>query len=223
MRLHSPRFEKALRRGVKKAVRSSRGLKREFRQAKKFRKSSNLLRFYRFFFSLVVGFAVWKNAMETGHPATGLAVLSLWTFAWIFFHSQSLWSCLNTATDLPALTLLPVAESAMFRWELQKFLRKTLFSLLDFAIGFGALALFLDFSPAKWLALIPITALSWLTLLALAAFCTARMPGSVRHNIINGLVLSGCALIFTAGPMGAVYLACLDRCAPDLNLLLPTG
>lgn len=223
MRLHSPRFEKALRRGVKKAVRSSRELKREFRQAKKFRRSSNILGFYRFFFSVVLVFVVWGITSATGHPATGLAALSLWTFAWIFFHSQSLWSCLNTATDLPALTLLPVAESAIFRWELQKFLRKAFFSLLDLAAGFGVLALLLNFSPAKWLALIPITALSWLTLLSLAAFCAARLPRPVRQMIITGIVLSGLSLVFIAGPMGKVFLACLDRCAPELNLWLPTG
>ncbi len=42
MKLHSPQFQKQLRRGVKKAIRESRELKKEYRRAKKFRTRTNL-------------------------------------------------------------------------------------------------------------------------------------------------------------------------------------
>jgi len=77
MRLHSPKFEKALRKSVRRAVRSSPELKREFRRAKYFHRNSQLGRILRPLIALLLGFVVWGAASATGHVATGLAIINL--------------------------------------------------------------------------------------------------------------------------------------------------
>jgi hypothetical protein len=185
MKLHSPRFQRQLRRGVKKAIRESRELKQEYRQAKKFRKNTSVTWFLRGVFSLMLGVGVGVITMQTGHPVTGLAVITLWTFAGIFFHTQNLWTVLHAHPDIRALRLLPIPEATIFRWQLQKFLRKASMSLLDLVAGFGALGLFLKFSAAQWLVVPFIALLSWLTLMALTVLCLLHVPRKV-YRIMAG-------------------------------------
>src|SRR5207249_7127425 len=121
MTLHSPGFEKALRRGVRRAVRSSPALKREFRIANRNCRQISARLFGRTAISVALAFVVWQMADRTQYAFSSLAVISLWTFAFIFVHAQALWSRLFRATDLPALSLLPITDGTVFRWELQKF------------------------------------------------------------------------------------------------------
>ena len=223
MKLHSPQFQKQLRRGVKKAIRESRELKKEYRRAKKFRTRTNLGWLVRGLFSFAFGFGVFAITAATGHPTTGLALIALWTFAWIFFHAKNLWMALHDHFDIPALRLLPVPEEVIFRWELQKFFRKAFMSLLDLAAGFGALGLFLKFTPGQWLAVPPIALLSWLTLMALTALCVIHVPRRTCQIITASFFIFGFVLLFANKITGKASLNFLDRTAPDLNLLLPTG
>lgn len=223
MKLHSPQFQRQLRRGVKRAIRESRELKKEYRQAKKFRKHANLGWFFRGVLSIAFGGGVFAITAATGHPVTGLALITLWTFGWVFIRAQSLWALLHEHLDIPTLRLLPVPEATIFRWELQKFLRKAFMSLLDLVAGFGALGLFLKFSAAQWLAVQPIALLSWLTLMALTALCLIHVPRKVYQMFAASLVIFGLFLLFAHNIVGNALLNLLDRTAPDLNLLLPTG
>jgi hypothetical protein len=197
MKLHSPQFQRRLRRGVKQAIRGSRELKKEYRQSKKFRKSIISAWVFRCILSQALGFGVLVITMWTGHPVTGLAVITLWTFAGIFFYAQSLWTVLHAHPDITALRLLPVPEETIFRWELQKFLRKTFMSLLDLATGFGVLGLFLRLSPTQWLAVPPIILLSWLTLMALTALCLLYVPRKVYRIMAGSVMWFGFVLFIT--------------------------
>jgi hypothetical protein len=223
MKLHSPQFQKQLRRGVKKAIRESRELKQEYRLAKKFQKNIKSAWFFRSAFSVAFGFGVFGITATTGHPVTGLAVITLWTFWLIFFHAQGLWSVLHTDADIVTLRLLPVSEAIIFRWELQKFLRKACMSLLDLIAGFAALSWFLKFSAAQWLVIPPIALISWLTLMALDALCVIHVSRRVYSMFAASLFIFGFFLLFGYNIAGNLLLNLLDRTAPDLNLLLPTG
>jgi len=223
MKLHSPQFLRQLRRGVKKAIRESRELKKEYRQAKKFRKNINSTWFLRGVLSIAFGGGVFGITAVTGHPVTGLAVITLWTFWWIFIHAQSLWVLLHEHPDIPTLRLLPVSEATIFRWELQKFLRKAFMSLLDLVAGFGALGLFLKLSVVQWLAVPPIALLSWLTLMALTALCLLHVPRKVYRCVAGSLFFFGFIMLVANQVVGKAVLKLLDLTAPDLNLLLPTG
>src|ERR1700755_1098766 len=122
MKLHSPQFERALQKGVKRRIKASPELKREFRAANKFK------RHYRGFFlvrpliSLGLALVVWNVFNETRHLASGLAVVSIWTVLSILVLAGGLRAKLFASTDLSALISLPMAEGTIFRWQLQKFL-----------------------------------------------------------------------------------------------------
>jgi len=223
MKLHSPQFQKKLRRGVKKAIRDSRELTKEYRQAKKFRKHVRVGWVLRAIFSFGLGAGVMAIVKATGHPITGLAAIALWSFASIFVYAQSLWTFLHTHFDILALRLLPVSDITIFRWQLQKFFPKAIWSLLDLLIGFGALGLFLNFSPVQWLFLPLIIAFSWGTLLSLVAICAIHVPRKVQQIITAAIWIFGFLVFFAVRIDGKLVLNLLDRFAPDFGLLLPTG
>ena len=100
MKLHSPIFEKALRRDVRKAVRSSPQLKREFRKATKFRKQYSAALLVRAAISALVGFLAWQVADKTQHNFPALALINLWTFGFIFIHAQGLLVRLYASSDV---------------------------------------------------------------------------------------------------------------------------
>jgi len=226
MRLHSPGFQRSLRRKVKAAIRSSRELRREFKQANKYRKQYNGAIVVRLLLSTGCAFLVWRVADVTRHPVPALAVVTLWTAVAAFLHAQFLWRQLYLAPDLAALTLLPVSEETIFTWELQRFLRRFVLTLLDFLGGYGSLALFLNFSAQQWLAILPVALLSCVSLFALVALMVAYLPPTLFRLISGGLMalislgfLGGMALGFHWD----LLITALDRSGGTLNLLLPTG
>ncbi|HTR44044.1 MAG TPA: hypothetical protein VMH87_20715 [Pseudomonadales bacterium] len=225
MKLHSPNFEKALKRGVKSQIRGSPELKREYRKAKKaFRKRSRINWLFRPVWSFVIGLFVWVIARETGHPASGLAIINLLMLLSLSIFAQSLLTMLFRAGDLPALALMPISEAKIFRWELQKFFfRHALFSIFDIAAGFIALAASLQFSLAQSVMAGACAALSWVMLLALAAFCAARLPHLPYQRITGVFFIFGFALFAGHSVFGRAVLNFFDGIAPVLNLISPTG
>lgn len=221
MKLHSPKFEKALRQEVKRAVRDSPALKREFRRANRFRRKSNIGFVLRPLFGLVLGFLVWCVTTTTRHIASGLAVINLWMFGALFL--QQIWTRLYSSPDRVALTLLPVTTEQIFRWQLQKVFRLSWFTLFNLFVGFGVLAFYYNLPSWKWAATFLLAILSWVTLLALLAFCAARLPRKPLQIISTGIILMGFVLLFGRDIIGGVAIKALDQSAPALNLLLPTG
>jgi len=223
MKLHSPQFQRKLRRGVEKAIRSSRELKKEYRQAKKSQKHVNAGWFFRAAISFGFGAGILMIVKATGHPVTGLAAISLWSLGWVFFHARNLWGFLHAHPDIPALRLLPVSDATIFKWQLQKFFPKTILSLLDLLAGFGALGLFLEFSTIQWLVMPLVMVLSWGTLLALVALCAIHVPRKVQQIIIAAIYLFGVMLFIAVKINGKAVFSLLDQISPSLTLLLPTG
>jgi hypothetical protein len=225
LKLHSPSFERDLRRCVKKAVRESPELKKEYRQAKKaIQKHIRINWILRPVLSLVLGYAVWFMAGATRHSSAALAPITLWSVCLWSILTRNLLLFIFRAGDLQALTLLPISDSAMFRWELQKAFRKFAFPvLLDLLAGFGALGLYFHFANFQWIAIALLAALSWAMLLALSAFSAARLP-TLRYPVItSSLVILGYVLLFTVKLQNHVVLDLIDGAAPTFNLLLPTG
>ena len=225
MKLHSPKFEKTLRREVKRTVRSSPALKKDYRQAQKaVRKHLKIGWLFWVILSFVVGCIVWAVVAVTGHPATGLAAINLLILFLAVSYARRLPMMLFHATDLPVLSLLPLPEPEVFRWELQKFFRKiAVFSLLALLAGYGGLGVYLKLSIAQWIATIALAILSWGTLLALGALLASRLP-SLPYPVITGsFYMFGFGLLMTWKELGSAVLHFFDRLAPELNLLLPTG
>jgi len=223
LKLHSPTFEKALRRRVKQTVAASPALRREARTVRRWRKEYSLALIFRVAISIGVGALAWFAGSKTQQPATALAVVTLWMFFLLFTHAQRLLTTLYGEGDLSALSLLPVTNVTIFRWQFQKFVRRSGMSLLDLLCGLSAVAWWLGFPPLKWLALLPIAALAWLTLLALAMLLAINFP-SFPYAIVSAVApIIGLALFFAREYVGPALLATLDRAAPHLNVVLPVG
>ena len=223
MRLHSPVFEKALRRKVRKTVRGSRELRREARAANRFRKQYHLMLLLRPAISVGFAIAVWRMLEQTGHAGSALALINLWAFVFVFVQAQRLVSCLYASSDVTALALLPVTAPTIFRWELQKALRGALWFMLDLLASYAAVALCSQLPAAKWPAVLLIAVVAWAEVLALAALCVAYLPRLPYQLASTGLFIGLFVLFMARDVVGNAVIALIDRAAPNLNLLLPTG
>ncbi len=223
MKLHSPPFEKALRCRVKQAVRDSPELKRERRAARKIRNRYRVVLVAQTGLFAVLALLVWLTQLDTGHPVTTLAVITLWGFGLIILRAQALLMTLFASSDIHALILLPIPEPEIFEWQLQKFLRGSFVFLLHFFAGFSVLAWTLNFSPARWIAVPFLAVLSWAVMISASVHCAARLPRLPYRILSGGIVVVLFGIILGREYVGPVLLKLLDHSASTLNFLLPTG
>lgn len=223
MKLHSPPFERALRDAVRRAVKSSPALKRESLRSNCFRHHYRVAWLLRLALSLGFASLIWWVADRTQHVASALAVMSLWFLIGVFFQVQSLRGYLYASDDLPALALLPISETRIFHWELRKFRRRSFLTFMDFLAGMGTLAWFSDLPAGRWLFLPPIAVLIWMTTLALVFLLAAFLPRLPYRMAWNGAILAGVAIFVSRDLIGEKLVVFLDRCAPVINVVLPTG
>ncbi len=216
-------FERAIRAGVKNTVRRSPELRREARSGPRWRKEYSLNVLLRLGISALIATTAWVAGAKTGHPATALAVVTLWSFFLVFIGAQRLLTTLYADTDLHALSLLPVEKPTIFRWQFQKFLRRSFFSLLDLLCGFAAVAWWLELPATKWLAVVPLIGATWLMLLALEMLAAVYFPSFPYHLVYLLVAAAGFVLLIARDYVGPAMLAMLDRAAPQLNVVLPTG
>lgn len=223
MKLHSPQFERGLKRLVKATIRSSPELKREHRRVSRYRKHPYLKWLWRLAISVLLGTGVLAIEEKTGHLTTALAGIAIYLLLALCLRIQSLWTKLNAAPDTPALTNLPVNMADIFRWQLQKFFRESGYLLLDLAVVFGVLAWHHNFTFWQWLCVLGFVAVAWFNVLGLAALAVLRLPRAPFQLLSGGLMLLGIGLCFGREAFGPLALRLLDGSALVLNQLLPTA
>ena len=223
MKLHSPAFEKVLKRDCKRTIRNSAELKREYRRVKRQRRlQHSLARLVRPAMSLVVGSMVWALARKTGNATPALALMAVLAFVFASFRARQLLDQLYASPDLPAMVILPISEQQIFRWEFQKVIRRSVWSLIDIMAGFIGLALYLRPSPTEYALLGVLAAVVWIVVIALATFGAAFFP-RVPYRLISGGV--GTILWFSLvnewfrGEM-MDFVAAHGR---TISMVLPTG
>lgn len=169
---------------------------------------------------IIVGFFSWVFVSSRNSVAAALAFLTLWTFFWIFYRAQTLLTVLYKSDDLFQFSFLPVEKPMVFRWELQKFYRASVLSLLDLIAGYGTIAVCLH-SPAAIAATLPAAVLGWAVMHALAMFCASRWPQFPYGLVFIGAFFS--LFILRFGDLGARFADALHSFAIPINVLLPSG
>ena len=223
MKLHSPQFERGLKRLVKQSIRRSPELKREHRRVKRYRKNLNLVWLWRLAISVLLGFCVWNIQTSTGHLTTALAGIGIFLLATLCFRISSLWTKLYSSLDQFVLMQLPLTTVTVFNWQLQKFFKESLFLGVDLAVMLGVLAWQNDFTIWKWLCIPLFIAVAWFNVIGLAAYCVLRLPRAPFQLISSGLIVLGLVLFFGRSVVGPAALRLLDGSAWEVNQLLPTA
>ncbi len=222
MKLHSPAFERRLRRQVKQTIRRSPELKREASRTNRARHLNGRPIFRLVIAGLAATF-IWNIAARTGHVTTALAFVGIWMLAWIPFQVQFLAHHLYASPDLSALSLLPVESRVVFRRQLEKFLRSASWLLVDLLAMLGTLALWAEIPMARWAALIPLVGLAWLTTLALVGLAMVHVRWLPYPLISSAIWIAAFVLMIAGSYVGPPLLAALDRSADTLRLMLPTA
>lgn len=223
MRLHSPAFEKSIRRRVRREVRASKTHRRSARAARRRRQSVLLLPLLRPLLSLALVSAVVHAFRATGHITAALAVITMWTAALAFFEARRLLVTLYASPDLAALMLLPITAGRVFLWQWQKFTRSSAWNLLDPMAGYLAVASLQPGTSWSWMLAAPAAVATWGASRALAIGGAAFLP-RFPYPLASGLcVVIGLCLFAGREWIGAPAVQLLDQTATFLNLIIPTG
>jgi len=223
VRLHSAVFEEAIKRSVKLAVRNDRELQKEFSRSNKSIRPRRGPLEARLVVSLLLAGLVWAAIHLTHHVDSALMIINLWVLTTVPFLAQSLLRLPFHSRDILALRMLPVAESTIFRWELEKFLKGGLVSFVDLMVGFGTLGFVFHLSGIRLIGMLTLIPLTWFFILALAGFGASRFP-RLPYVMISGNLRALWFIALAANAfIGATLLTFIDRVAPAFNLLAPTG
>ena len=225
MKIHSPAFEKTLKRQCKRAVRTTPEARREYSRIKghsRFQRQYSFFRFVRPIFSLVFGCMVFAVAQQIGHRAPALALVSLLAFVFATYRARNLLNQLYAAPDLAALVMLPISEQEIFRWEFQKMIRRSVWSLLDLSIAFAGLGVYYHFSAVQYALLLLISVIVWIMVVALAVFGAAFFP-RLPYRIITLALFAILWFCVLNDWFRAEMVALLDAYGRPLSILLPTG
>lgn len=222
MKLHSPEFERQLKRGVRQALRSSPELRKGARRTGA-PKQYSLRILVRPGMAVMLALAVWWISKLTGKPAAALAAISLWMFLWLCSRARQVLDRLYTDPQLETLSFLPLGPDSIFQWQMQKFFRASVWSLVDLCAALFAFGWYQGLTPGKWLALLAIALLAWVMLLALALLGASRWP-RLPYGLVTGAgVLLGFACLFGREYVATRVVKFIDHYANELNLFLPTG
>jgi hypothetical protein len=223
VKLHSPTFEKELRRGVAEAVRSNPLLQVEFRRSDKRPRRRWMAGIIRVLASFLLAGLVWRATLETHPVDSALTVIDLWILTTTVSFTRRLLSLPIGSRDITALRLLPVPEAVIFDWEFDKFRRSTLFLLGDGTAGFSALALILHLSPIQWIAMLVLIPVTVTFILALTALFAARFYLVPFDFIFSGLCLIWVFVFVGAKATGPWVQLFIHDAGPIFNLVVPTG
>ncbi len=223
MRLHSPEFQKRLERLVKAEVKRSPALRKQRRQAPKRRDQRAVAGVFRGLISLGAWTLVFSSTMSTGHLLTGLAALALWNLAWVLIRAGTLRATFYGDAQIMVLLAYPISDEALWKWQAQKYFRRSLFTLVDQILGLAAIALALKFNGRQWLAVLPLAVLSWAAVQSLAALCVTRLPAGVYTVPAAFMTVGVVFLVYGIRLFGSEALEMLDRAGPTLVTYLPTG
>ncbi len=225
MKLHSPRLERVLRRRVRKEIRASPRLKREARAGSMRSHVRAGAGIARTLSTAVFIAATLAAGSRTGHFESGLAMVALWAAFFLFIQPQKLLAKLFLAQDVQTLSHLPITSADIFRRQLGEYFRSTLWLLTDLVLAYAMLAGCDTAPPGFGWAVIPAGVATWLITISLALIGLMHFP---RFPFLAVAALPWMGLCFVvvlnewfgtvAGTIGL-----LDRYAPDLLLVLPTG
>jgi hypothetical protein len=222
LKLHSPQFERSLRNKIRREAKDSKTLKRELKAGGRLGGRSPWKAFGRLTLSAGFAFLVWKT-LQSGGTTAALALVTLWGLAFFGIVTSRILSNLYGSADAAAFSVLPVGSETIFRWELLRSLRASLWLLLDFFCCYGVCALYID-SAFIWALVVPAAVLNWLMVFALALLAVACQPNR-PYILLPLFILGGGFLLLVLGDHinFEIILNILKSVAPALNLVVPTG
>ncbi len=224
MKLHSPVFERTLKRAV------SLRLKASSKEVRKRAKESSSVRQHIpgdiiWHLYCIVSLCITIASLKGQGFSTGLqlALVSLIILAQAFFYVPHLYRMLYGSTDLPAFAYLPLPDADIFHWQWQKVVRRSLWPAIY------SLAAYLVFAldhQTGWLgvgAACVAAAVQWLVVLSLTTSLAAHRP-YWPHQIIGViLMIPFLALLFARKYIPPGLLEHINAHAWIMNLVSPTG
>jgi hypothetical protein len=223
MKFHSATFEKSLRREVRKALRHSPDLKRQATTSRS-RLNHNVPQpVFRVGLSIGLAIGLGSISEKTDNLQIVLSLVALWGVVMIFVRASAFVQYLYRSPDLRYFFLLPVSEPLVFKWELQKFLRSTVYLTLDFAFAFAAIGFALKPTFIIALGILPLAAIASSAVISLTLLLVARFPAFPYGHVSTFLFGTAFLLLLGRDYVGAAVLRALNVYAPILTAALPTG
>lgn len=222
MNLHSPEFEKRLRRRVCVEIRASPGLRREAKRLKRRRASTFGDSGGHLVAMTLLAFIVLSASVDL--PAKLMfGVVALWGVGCAFNLANRLLTTLYGAPDLPLLAYHPISDQTVFDWQWAKCRRFSFWYLADFGVAYAMIAGLTYHTQQAWLTVPVLAVVGWLTVLALAAFMAAYFPSWLRFPL--GLPVFGTLFLVALSwsSLPASLQDWIQESSGFVGVVLPTG
>ena len=224
MKLHAPQFEQALARTIKQRIKASPELRKEAKRSGTASRPWDT-GFLVYHAMSMVMLPLGIVAMGQSGKSLGFqtAVISLWCFMLSLFHISRLFQCLFGSADLPALSLLPIADRTIFDWQWQKVLRHSLWIPAHAFAAYLAVVWQKELGWPGVMAAFIATMAQWLICVSLATGLAGYRP-QWPHQLIGMGVFFLLVVPFVARKiLPAEIFVWVDAKAWIVNLVLPNG
>jgi hypothetical protein len=218
MKLRWRGFERSMRRRVYKEMHATRWLRLKSQLKRSKRNETPIRAGVTRWVVLLLGT---MSAISGSHPANQLvSIILLWFGVSVFWRASQLQKSLYYRAPLEVLLHLPISDADIFRLRWRAFLRLSVWSVVDFAVGYGILAAKVGYGEwGVFLAGLGLGLAQWLMIVSAAACLTAWRPRGRFYKV--SFVVVACALVVAfAGwrqPMLVAWVADLARWVPLLG------
>jgi hypothetical protein len=221
--LHDKHFERALRRRVKAAIRSSPSLRSEYRRAR--RRSTREGGPWMLRGLVTTGFLLSMTKVTGGGASVDalLGVLTLWCACFSVYYANRLRFQLYSAPELLVMVLQPMSDAAIFVRQWRRWGWVTLWLLGD---ALGALAIIFFHTPAglvQWIAAVPCALALWMSAVSLAALFVWRRPSANYGGFASAVFLLLATVIIAGVYSPSVVARVLEGASGPFYLLPPFG
>jgi len=174
MKLRARPIEKRIWKRVKRELRASKELRKEYRRTKKRRVTSAISGWIWFVFLLFAALSSLPELVE--QTGTLLVLMNAFTAAIACGICSFLIERLSTSDDVYVLVHFPVADDGFFRWQLGRTARATAWAPALAALPYVWLGVVSGFAADQWLVTAALLVLLWVTVIGVAVSGARYFP-----------------------------------------------
>ncbi len=189
MNLRDRRFERSVRRRVRRAIQASPAQRREYQRTRASRRYDTPQSVLRGLASALLAISLAKLGERNATLDAMLGLVAIWCAGFAVHYANRLRFHLYGAPPILVLALQPIGDEAIFVHQWRSFVRTCLWLLVDLAAALAVVCAFAQSSLVQWLTAIPCALALWMSVVSIATLFVRLRPGANFSALSSGLFL----------------------------------
>lgn len=188
MSLRDRRFERSVRRRVRRAIQTSPAQRREYQRTRS-RRYDTPQSVLRGLASALLAISLAKLGERNATLDAMLGLVAIWCAGFAAHYANRLRFHLYGAPPILVLALQPIGDHAIFVHQWRTFVRTCLWLLVDLAAALAVVCAFAEASLVQWLTAIPCALALWMSAVSIATLFVRLRPGANFSALSSALFL----------------------------------